>query len=350
MMRAPEGATRMTDAAANHSIVNLPKVELHLHLETSFRLRRLLEQRDDGPLPLERAHVIADPARFSGYDRLRRLRYAGRSARIADVAYTRDNIASIAAELMREVAGDGIRHVEVRVGGQRAFAMLGVRGVFEAIAEGVAAARTDTSYGAIVTLVRERGPEEAERIVGEAVAAREHGVVGVDLAGDEHQYPAILFRTAIARARDAGLGVTVHAGEFDGPSEIWAAIYQLGATRIGHAISAVADHELMERMRDRQILVEACPTSDIRVGTVPSLAAHPVRALMAAGVPVTVSADDPMLHGTTLSRELGLIAHAQQLDMSALAGMMAAAARAAFLPARSRKSLERQMVPSTPVG
>jgi adenosine deaminase len=339
----------MADAAAHDSIVKLPKVELHLHLETSFRLRRLLEQRADGPLPLERAHVVADPSRFTGYDRLRRLRYAARASRIADVAYTPGNIAAIAADLMREVAADGIRHVEVRVGGQRAFALLGVRRVLEAMAAGVAASATDVSYGAIVTLVRERGPEEAERIVGEAAAAREHRVVGVDLAGDEHQYPAILFRSAVAKARDAGLGVTVHAGEFDGPSEIWSAIYQLGATRIGHAISAVTDPELMGRMRDRQILVEACPTSDMRVGTVPSLAAHPVRALMAAGVPVTVSANDPMLHGTTLSRELTLIAQAQGLETAALAGMMAAAARAAFLPAPARAALERQVAAAQPV-
>jgi adenosine deaminase len=333
----------MVVAAANASIVALPKVELHLHLETSFRLRRLLEQRGDLPLPLERLHVIADPARFSGYDRLRRLRYAGRSSRIADVAYTRENIAAIAGDLMREVAADGVRHVEVRVGGQRAFALLGVRGVLEAMAEGVAATRLDISYGAILTIVRERGPVEAERIVADAVAAQDHRVVGVDLAGDEHHYPAILFRAAIAQARDAGLGVTVHAGEFDGPSEVWSAIYQLGATRIGHAISAATDPELLERMRDRRVLVEACPTSDIRVGIVPALTGHPLRAFMAAGVPVTISANDPMLHGTDLSRELSLVANAHGLDMDALAGMMAAAAQAAFLPGPARAALERQV-------
>jgi adenosine deaminase len=339
----------MSNAAVNRSIISLSKVELHLHLETSLRLRRLVEQRGDQPLPLGRAHVVADPSRFTGYDRLRRLRYAARGARIADVAYTPENISTIASELMREIAADGVRHVEVRVGGQRAFELLGVRRMFEAMAEGVAAARTGVSYRAILTLVRERGPEEADRIVADAVAAKEHGVAGVDLAGDEHQYPSILFRSAIARARDAGLGVTVHAGEFDGPSEVWAAIYQLGATRIGHAISAVTDPELMNKMRDRGILVEACPTSDIRVGTVPSLAAHPMRALMAAGVPLTVAANDPLLNGTSLSRELSLVSDAYELDGAALADMMTAAARAAFLPAAARLSLEGQLLSSTAV-
>lgn len=329
----------MVDASLSAAIAAMPKVEIHVHLETSLRLRRLLE-RDASPRPLGAAHLIADPSRFSGYDRLRRLRYAGRASRIGDEAYTRDNIAAITAELITEAAAQSIRHTEVRVGGRRGFDLLGVRGMLEAMAEGAASVqRLGVGYGAIITLVRERGPEEAERIVREAVACRDCHVVGVDLAGDEQNYPPALFASAINLARDAGLGITVHAGEFTGPAGIWTAIYQLGATRIGHGITAVQDPRLLDRLREARVTLELCPTSNIRLGLVPSLAKHPVGELVRAGVAVTINSDDPILLGTTLSAELEGVARAHALGKDAILGFEIAAAHAAFLPAQAREAL-----------
>lgn len=323
-------------------IAALPKVELHLHLETSLRLR-LLGREGGSAASLEAAHLVADPGLFSGYDRLRRLRYASRTGLLGDAVYTHANIVAITAALLAEAQAQGIRHVEVRVGGRRGFAALGTRGMLEAMAEG-AAAVAGVSYGAIITVVRERGPEEAARVVAEAVAARRDGrVVGVDLAGDEENYPPALFAGAMGRARDAGLGITVHAGEFSGPAGIWSAVYHLGATRIGHGIRAIEDPELLERLRDRGVTLELCPTSNVRLGLVPTLAAHPLRALRASGVRVTVSSDDPLLLGTSLTRELRAVARAHHLDQAALVDLMATAAAAAFLPAADRKRLEREV-------
>ena len=334
----------MVDDTLAATIAAIPKVELHLHLETSLRLRRLFKRREQDPPPLERPHLIADPSLFSGYDRLRRLRYAGRAGRIGDAAYTRANIAAITAELVSEAAAQSARHIEVRVGGRRGFALLGIRGMLEAMAEGADSVRhRGVGYGAIVTLVRERGPEEAEHIVAEAVACRECRVVGVDLAGDEQNYPPALFATAIAMARDAGLGITVHAGEFTGPAGIWTAVYHLGASRIGHGIRAVEDPTLLARLRDRGVTLELCPTSNVRLGLVPSIAQHPVRAFLERGVPVTINSDDPILLGTTLARELAAVARAHHLGPEAVVGLLAAAARAAFLPAAERASLEREV-------
>ncbi len=331
----------MIDQLSAPFIASFPKAELHLHLETSLRLRRLLAGRDRDPVPLERPHLVADPSLFAGYDRLRRLRYAGRAGRIADSAYTRANIAAITAELIGEAAAQAVRHVEVRVGGRRGFSVLGVRGILEAMAEGVASAPVPgPSCGFIVTVVRERGPEEAERLVTDAAACRDCGVVGIDLAGDEENYPPALFVAAINRARDAGLGITVHAGEFTGPAGIWTAVYQLGASRIGHGIRAVDDPVLLDRLRDRGVTLEICPTSNVRLGLVPAMAAHPVRRLLDHGVPVTVNSDDPVLLGTSLTRELAVVARAHRLGPDDLIRLMAAAARAAFLPDDARAALE----------
>lgn len=334
----------MTDLSSSSLIDGLPKVELHLHLETSLRLRSLLERRGPGSPLEEEAHLVADPYLFAGYDRLRRLRYASRAWRIADAAYSRANIAAITAELITEEAAQSVRHAEVRVGGRRGFSLLGVRGFLEAMAEGAASVgHLGVSYGAIMTLVRERGPTEAERLVTEAVACRDCHVVGVDLAGDEENYPPAMFAAAMARARDAGLGVTVHAGEFTGPTSIWTAVYHLGATRIGHGIRAVEDPGLLDRLRERGVTLEICPTSNVRLGLVPGLAAHPLRALLEAGVQVTVNSDDPVLLGTNLSMEMAAVSRAMDLGPDALVGLLTAAARAAFLPAAGRAALEKQI-------
>jgi len=170
-------------------------------------------------------------------------------------------------------------------------------------------------------------------------------VVGVDLAGDEENYPPALFARALALAREGGLGITAHAGEFAGPSSVWTAIYQLGARRIGHGIRAVEDFALMDYLRDHTVTLEICPTSNIRLGLAPSLSGHPLRRLLDAGVPVTINSDDPLLLGTNLSREMEHVAHALELTEDQLMHMMVDAARAAFLPEGARAELERAISP-----
>jgi len=327
---------------ATDTIASIPKVELHLHLETSLRLRRLSQRRGRDAGPIEDAHLVADPALFSGYDRLRRLRYAGRAGRIPDVLYTPANIATITAELVAEAAAQSSRHVEIRVGGRRGFDLLGVRGMLEAMTEGAGSVRhLGVGHGVIITVVRERGPEEAEHLVTEAVACRDCGVVGIDLAGDEENYPPGLFTRALAKARSEGLGITVHAGEFAGPAGVWTAIYQLGASRIGHGIRAADDAALLDLLRERRVTLELCPTSNVRLGLIPSIAQHPIHRLIDAGVAVTISSDDPVLLSTSLTRELTIVASAHRLARETLVDLQANAARAAFLPQESRENLER---------
>ncbi len=338
------GRALLGELPSTDTIAAIPKVELHLHLETSLRLRRLADRRGQESPVIEDAHLIADPAVFAGYDRLRRLRYAGRAGRIPDVLYTHANIATITAELIAEAAAQSTRHAEVRVGGRRGFALLGVRGMLDAMARGAESVRhLGVGYGAIITVVRERGPEQAERLVAEAVACRDSHVVGIDLAGDEENYPPGLFTRAVAQARDAGLGITVHAGEFTGPAGIWTAIYQLGASRIGHGIRAVDDGALLDLLRERKVTLEICPTSNLRLGLVPSLAQHPLRRLLDARVLVTVNTDDPVLLGTTLTRELASVARTHRLSLEAIGDLQVNAARAAFLPAAARDVLEREV-------
>lgn len=327
------------------TIRRLPKVELHVHLETSLRLRRLAERSPDpGGWDSEPA-LIADPSKFTGYDRLRRLRYASRAGKIPDEWYTPENIEQITFDLLHEAHVQGVRYLEVRAGGRRGFALLGTRRMMAAMAQARARAEETSGVrsGFLITLVRERGPDEAEARVREAIECKDLGVVGVDLAGDEENYPPALFTRALALARDGGLGITVHAGEFAGPASIWTAVYQAGAQRLGHGIRAVEDPELMAYLREHAITLEVCPSSNVRLGLSAGMSHHPVGALMAAGVPVTINSDDPVLLGTDLSRELHTVAAAFSLTAAHLADLMEAAARAAFMPPDQTKALRRQL-------
>lgn len=324
------------------SIRRLPKVELHLHLETSLRLRRLAERQGSTDAVLE-PHLVADPAKFSGYDRLRRLRYASRAGKIPNELYSPENIEQITYELLAEAAAHHLRYVEVRVGGRRGFSLLGAERMLEAMARARMRAESELGIGCgfIITIVRERGPEEAEERVREAIACRGSGTVGIDLAGDESNYPPALFARAVGLAREAGLGITVHAGEFAGPSSIWTSIYQLGAHRLGHGIRAVEDPELLHYLREHSVTLEICPSSNLRLGLVNALGTHPLKKLMAAGVQVTINSDDPVLLSTDLSRELHLVADALQLNLDEITELLQTAARAAFLPDDARTNLEQ---------
>jgi adenosine deaminase len=131
------------------------------------------------------------------------------------------------------------------------------------------------------------------------------GAISFGIGGDEAGGPALPLREAFAYARDAGLRLTAHAGETDGPESIRAAL-EIGAERIGHGIRAVDDPDLMRRLREEQIPLEVCITSNVKTGAVASLEAHPVRKLFDAGVPITLNTDDPGVFETDLAREFGL--------------------------------------------
>src|SRR2546430_11650562 len=190
----------MMPVASLQFILELPKVELHLHLETSLRLRRLAERRRGASDParhppgwpaLSPPSHIADPARFTGYDRLRLLRYLSRAGGIADEWYTSENIEQITYELLEEAQRQHIRYVEVRVGGGRGFALLGAPRMRDAMAHSraQAEARLGVHCGFIMTIVRERCPEEAEQRGREAIAGRCGGGGVVVLCGHAHKYP-----------------------------------------------------------------------------------------------------------------------------------------------------------------
>jgi adenosine deaminase len=222
-----------------------------------------------------------------------------------------------AVECFADLAAQNVAYAEVsvaaRLPGRPGYVPIGT------ILDAVEAARRSArlAVGLIVGMSRHAvvglgadGPAAALALMRSIIAAREAGaaVVGVDLHGDEaslHDLSPLV--PAFAQAREAGLGIRVHAGEGSGPRSVWGALEQLQPSRIGHGVRAIEDSTLVRHLAEHQIALDLCPTSNVRTGAAPSLAQHPIRALFGAGVPVTVSSDDPLAFQTSVTRELELL-------------------------------------------
>jgi adenosine deaminase len=201
----------------------------------------------------------------------------------------------------------------------------------------------------IFDIVRNIQPEErraqwADYTVARAIEGMGNGVVALGLGGAEVGYPPEQFAAYFARAREAGLHGIPHAGETGGPEGVWGAIRALEAERIGHGVRSIEDAALVTYLAEHRIALEVCPTSNLRLGVYPDYAAHPLRRLYEAGVPVTINADDPPLFNTTLNDEVELLATAFGLSLDEIDAILLNGVRYSFLPADRKTALEAEFV------
>jgi aminodeoxyfutalosine deaminase len=320
-------------------VTALPKVELHLHLVGSASPGTVLElarRHPDGGVPTEpealrRFFAFTDFPHF--LDIYARVNLLVRTS--ADVVMLLDGLAA-------QLAACRVRYAEVQVTPVRnRMAGISFDDLAQALADGRARAlaRQGVELGWIFDADAALGPAGAAETVAFAVGHRPGGTVGVGLGGPEAGLSPADYAPAFRAARDAGLHSVPHAGETTGPEEVWAALRELGAERIGHGIGAAADPALLAHLATHGIALDVCLTSNVRTGAVPSLRQHPLPALLAAGVPVTLSTDDPGMFQTDLNSEY-LLCHRQfGLDSGELAELARAAARAAFCPEPTRRAV-----------
>jgi adenosine deaminase/aminodeoxyfutalosine deaminase len=211
-----------------------------------------------------------------------------------------------------------------------------------------ARARAEQEFGItlywIFDAVRHFGPEEAARVFRKAAELRPEwpSIVGIGIGGDERRTGAEPFRELFQEARDAGLRLTAHAGETMGPESIWAAL-NIGAERIGHALSAQLDPDLMEVLAERQVPLEICVTSNVRTGCCPTLEEHPVRRYFDAGLMVTLNSDDPAMFESDLQDEYRVAHDAFGFTAEHLRELAANSIEASFLPAVRKVALLHQI-------
>jgi len=320
-----------------------PLVDLHRHLDGAIRLETVVElaQRKGIELPAEdvaglRPHVVVEGRAAGLMDFIGRFRYL--TAILTDL----DACRRVAYENVEDAREEGIDYVELRFSPWFMAETHGLapEGVVEAIADGIRAAERDTGVRAqmIGILSRTYDTETCHRELDALLAHRDH-LVAIDLAGDEERFPAAKFRPHFERARAAGLEVTVHAGEVDGPDSVWSAIRELGATRIGHGIHALQDPKLIEHLVERRIGLEIAITSNIHTGAVERYAGHPVLALLEQGVVANLNTDDPAISGIDLRHEYEVAAPRVGLAPAQTRQAQRNALEMAFLPEREKAAL-----------
>jgi aminodeoxyfutalosine deaminase len=280
-----------------------PKIELHVHLEATVRPETLLEigRRNGFDLPANTVEGLRDLYRFRDFDHFIEVWILTTNA-----LRTEDDFRQVVADY----AGEAARHGAVYVEGifspiERTWRGVRWEDVFEGYCSGVQEAKE--THGVEVRLTPDitRGAEPADgvELVRRAAPYRERGIVGIGLGGEEALHPPEKFEEAFRLVRDEGFGSVPHAGEVVGPSSIWGAIDVLGADRVRHGIRAVEDPDLLRELAERQIVLDVTPISNLRTGVVRSLDEHPLPELVAAGIPCTVSTDDPEMFDTDLTRE-----------------------------------------------
>ncbi|HEY2038498.1 MAG TPA: adenosine deaminase [Edaphobacter sp.] len=320
----------------------LPKAELHLHLEGTIKPETLVElsrRHDEVPLTPEAARSLYEYENFLGF----LMAFKAVTERLKGP----DDYELITYNMIRELARQGVVHAEVYISFGIIFywKKTDVEPYVEAIERGRRRGEKDfgTTILWIVDAVRHFGVEEGARVFRKAAELRERypSIVGIGIGGDEARGPADQFRDLYKEAKAAGLRLTAHAGESVGPESIWSAI-NIGAERIGHALAAQHDPELIEVLARKQIPLEINITSNIKTGCCKEFELHPVKDYFESGLMITLNSDDPPMFGSDLLGEYVLAQERFGFTMDQMRELAANAVEASFLdPTRKLNLLQR---------
>ena len=322
---------------------HLPLIDLHRHLDGAIRLETVIDlgRQHNIPLPAGdveglRPHVQVTEPQPGVMAFLEKFKWL--TAILVDYNACR----RIAYENVQDLLQEGIDYAELRFSPWFMAARHGLdaAGVVEAVVDGVEAGVRDFSVPVqlIGILSRTYGVEVAARELESILSFSDH-LIGLDLAGDEANFPAELFTPHFKKARDAGLHITAHAGESDGAASIRTAVEQLGAERIGHAVRLFEDPLVVDLLLERQIGIEANLTSNLQTSTVPTFDPHPLRRMLEAGLLATINTDDPGISGITLKHEYEVAAPAAGLTDRQISQAQANALETAFLHPLDKQTL-----------
>jgi adenosine deaminase len=326
----------------SNKLRQLPKAELHCHMDGSVRPETLLDLAREYriPMPKETAEELAEVMKADDAKNLED--YLRLFDVTVSVMQTADALERIAYELAEDAAEDGIRYIEVR----NAPILNVVQGLtlveaVEAPLRGLRRAENDFGITGrfIIVALRQFPAEHSLEMARLAVEFKNDGVVAFDLAGGEKGNPASLHSDAFRYAREHNLAVTVHAGEGDGPESIRQAVHICGANRIGHGTRLIEDPDLTQYVNDRRIALEVCLTSNVQTRVADSYATHPFREYFDRGLNVTLNTDNRLMSATTLTDEYIYAAEHMGFTIDELAGIALNGFESAFLPWEERLML-----------
>jgi adenosine deaminase len=323
----------------------LPKVELHRHLEGTLRIETMLE--------IARAHSITVPASLSGLvqvqdgDPLTFQNFLAKFNTLRLFYRSPEVIYRITREAVEDAARDNVRYLELRfnpVALSRAerFPMHDVMNWVVTSAHD-AAKKFKMKVGLIASVNRHESTELAEQVAWLAAEHIKNGVVGLDLAGNEAEFPTQPFIGVFKEARQAGLHITIHAGEWAGAKNVREAIDDLGTERIGHGVRVLEDAYTTALAREHGTAFEVCVTSNYQSGVIPAKEKHPLPRMLDAGLNVTINTDDPSVSRITLSHEYRVVCTDLGVSMDILKQRILASAQASFLPEKDKNDLVKSV-------
>lgn len=325
----------------------LPKTDLHCHLDGSLRLATVLDlaERQGVRLPADTPEGLA-----------KRLRMGERCESLEDyltafdvtlaVLQTEDALFRAAYELAVDCAEENVRYLEVRFSpvlhtrnGLKSTAIV------DAVLEGLRVAHRETGVrsNVIICGIRHIDPTTSLRLAELAVAYKNRGVVGFDLAGAEEGYPSKHHQAAFQLILDNNVNVTIHAGEAYGPESIAQALHLCGAHRIGHGVRLRENGDLLNYVNDHRIPLELCPSSNVQTRSVSDFKSHPLKFYFDFGLRVTVNTDNRLITDTTATKELLTIHREMGFTLEDLATVIVQGFKSAFLPFREKQELLRHV-------
>lgn len=320
-------------------LVALPKTHLHLHLTGGMRHSTLVElaNRYGVRLPERLIEEEPDDWRVLGWPRFQRLYDLARG-----VLRNADDIKRLILEIAEDERANGSRWLELQITPSGYAARLGdLVTAMEVFCDGAVAAELATGVGIrlIVAANRTRPAWEAETQARLAVRFADRGVVGFGLSNDERIGAAEDFAKAFRIAREGGLVAMPHAGELLGAESVERTIRALQPARIGHGVRAIEDPDVVTLLAERGIACEVCPASNVALGVVTGHAELPLRKLEAAGVPVVLAADDPLLFGASLVEQYAVARDVLGYSRADLAGLARSSVRCSTMPEAAAKEL-----------
>ena len=325
----------------------LPKVELHRHLEGSLRLHTLLQVARSHGLDLFGTERLRPLVQIHEDEPYTSQNFLSKFETLRQFYRSQEVIARITYEAVADAAADNVRYLELRFT-PAALSKVENFSLAEVVNWVVTGARqAEDEFGTktrlIVSVNRHESPELAAQVIQLAIERADSRIVGVDLAGNEAQFPASPFTSLFQAAREAGLHVTIHAGEWGGAGNVAAAITHFGAERIGHGVRVMEDPAAVSLARVSGTTFEVCLTSNYQSGVVPMRNGHPFKKMLEAGLNVTLNTDDPSISQITLSDEYCFACEYLELPLKTLKERVLAAARAAFLPTEEQADLVAQL-------
>jgi adenosine deaminase len=323
--------------------IKMPKIDLHCHLDGSVRPETLLELAiKKGVKPRSTLLEEIQGESWVTEDCQSLVEYLHRFRLPQLVMQEREALFQIAGEFMADCQKDGLSYVEVRFAPVfHTLESLSFEEVMDAVLEGLhqGSRKTGIPFGLIVCCMRHLSAEASYDHVKQTLPYVGQGVVAVDLAGDEAHYPPRLHEKAFDLARSHDLGITVHAGETGIDSHISDAITYLYANRIGHGTAAWKNPDLMQVLKERQITLEMCPTSNVHTKSIPALKDHPAKRYLDQGLAVTLNTDNRTVSNITLSQELAGVTSALMLSDADLKAIYSNAVKGAFCPSALKTQL-----------